>query len=204
MTAAFGWAEQNQLQGVVIELLDAPAPIARPVGLAACGWHRVNPGLRIPRGSEDGRGSPCASASYGRGDRLAGDGGRLRDCGRGPQRVVQILGRLAGCAVGDRDVALEAVADLGSASDGMFQARTFGLAVEALNVSTGCDYVASAAPEPRHCVDRVRWIRGPIIRFPRGFPAAHRQTDRFEGDLLKVIGNAHSAYRGRFAPRDSN
>ena len=53
LTAAFGWAEASQLQGLVFELLDARVATARLVGLAACAWHRVNPGLRVPRGLED-------------------------------------------------------------------------------------------------------------------------------------------------------
>ena len=149
LTAAFGWVEPAQLQGVVSELLDAGSVTARVVGLAACAWHRVNPGLRIPRGLEDS--SPDVRA---RALRCAGELGLaalVSTCAAAmddPVEACRFWAAWAAVLLGDRRAALEILATIGSAP-GPLQARAFGLAIQAMNVSAARNYVESTSHDPR-------------------------------------------------------
>ena len=53
LTSAFGWVERRYLQGTVAELLKSADPARRLAGLAACGAHRVDPGLAAGRWLQD-------------------------------------------------------------------------------------------------------------------------------------------------------
>jgi uncharacterized protein (TIGR02270 family) len=194
MTAALGWAEQSQLQGVVMELLDARAPLARRVGLAACGWHRVNPGLRIPRGLEDQDTGVRARAL-----RTAGEIGlhaMVATCAAAvadPSELCRFWAAWSAVLLGARGVALEAVANIGSAPDGLFQARAFGLAVQAMNVSAARDYVASAAPGASNI---RRAIRGAgLVGDPASVPwlidfTTNEPLARLAGEAFSLITGA--------------
>ena len=194
LTAAFGWAEQNQLQGVVLELLDHTAPVARLVGLAACGWHRVNPGLRLVRGFEDPDAGVRARAL-----RTAGEIGlqaMVATCAAAvadPSELCRFWAAWSAVLLGDRGVALEAVAQLGSAPGGMFQARAFGLAVQAMSVSAARDYVLSAAPGASNL---RRAIRGAgLVGDPVYVPGlldftTHPTLARLAGEAFSLITGA--------------
>ena len=53
LLAAFEWADPPQLAGVVARLLESKVPIVRAMGIAACGAHRVDPGLIARRCLDD-------------------------------------------------------------------------------------------------------------------------------------------------------
>jgi uncharacterized protein (TIGR02270 family) len=153
LTAAFGWVEPAQLQGVVSELLDAGSVTARVVGLAACAWHRVNPGLRIPRGLEDS--SPDVRA---RALRCAGELGLaalVSTCAAATDDPVESCRFWAAWAAvllgdrrsGERRAPLEVLATIGSAP-GPLQARAFSLAIQAMNVSAARGYVEATSKDP--------------------------------------------------------
>ena len=197
MTAAFGWTEQNQLQGVVRELLDGTAPLARLVGLAACGWHRVNPGLRIPRGLEDHDAGVRARAL-----RLAGEIGlqaMAAACAAAvadPDESCRFWAAWSAVLLGDRGVALEAVAKLGSAPDGPFQASAFALAARAMNIEAARDYVASAASVASNI--RRSILGAGLVGDPAYVPSlldftTHPPVARLAGEAFSLITGADLA-----------
>lgn len=84
LLSAFGWVSAPELQGITRELLEAPHPWRREVGLAACAMHGVDPGLALDgalragsadagEGDGDGDGSTALRA---RALRVAGQCGR--------------------------------------------------------------------------------------------------------------------------------
>lgn len=80
LLSAFGWVPAPDLQGISRELLEAPHPWHREVGLATCAMHGVDPGLAldsaIRAGSGDAGEGEGSTALRARALRVAGQCGR--------------------------------------------------------------------------------------------------------------------------------
>lgn len=189
LTAAFGWVEPAQLQGVVSELLDAGSATARVVGLAACAWHRVNPGLRIPRGLEDD--SPDVRA---RAHRCAGELGLaalVSTCAAAIDDSVECCRFWAAWAavlLGERRAALEVLAAIGSAP-GPFQARAFTLGLQAMTLTSARGYVESTSQDLRRKLSGAG-----LVGDPADVPGLidHMVSD----SLARLAGEAFSLITG--------
>jgi uncharacterized protein (TIGR02270 family) len=68
---AVGWASAQSLRGVVGQLLVSPQPLRRAIGIAACDFHRVDPGAMLAEAMADSSALLRAQAL-----RAAGDCGR--------------------------------------------------------------------------------------------------------------------------------
>jgi uncharacterized protein (TIGR02270 family) len=84
LVSAFGWTQPEKLRGIIPRLLASPSPLARRVGLAACGVHRGDPGAALEPALRDGdaptraRALRCAG-ELGRADLVAEIRARTRD-----------------------------------------------------------------------------------------------------------------------------
>ena len=148
LTAAFGWAEPAQLQGLVSELLRADSATARLVGLSACARHRVDPGLRLHKGLEDSDPGVRARAL-----RTAGELGLsalVSTCAAATgtsDEGCRFWAAWSAVLLGDRRPALEVLASIGS-MPGPFQARASNLAIQAMNIGSARAYLESTARDP--------------------------------------------------------
>jgi uncharacterized protein (TIGR02270 family) len=154
LLAAFGWAEQPQLQGTVRELLISTASLARLVGVAACSMHRVDPALGPARRLEEPDLLVRARAY-----RAAGELGkrefvsRLATCARDEDSVCQFWAAWSAVLLGDRQNALELLGSL-ALQDGPFRARAFTLALLAMSPATGHQYLRPLSQDPAW----LRWL----------------------------------------------
>ena len=192
MTAAFGWVEPGPLRGLVSELLDSSAATARLVGLAACAWHRVNPGSRIPRGLEDTHPQVRARAL-----RTAGELGLhalVSTCAVATNDRVELCRFWAAWSavlLGDRRDALDVLATIGAAP-GPLQARAFAVAIQAMNVATARYYLDSRAQDS---ANQRRLLRGAgLVGDPACVPWLIELTA--SDSLARLAGEAFSLITG--------
>jgi len=190
LTAAFGWAEPTLLQGLVSEWLMARSAIARLVGLAACAWHRVNPGLRIPQGLQDNDPGVRVCAL-----RAAGELGLhalVSTCAAATETSVEscrFWAAWSAVLLGDRHAALEALATLGSAP-GPYQARAFTLSIQVMSIGPARDYLESIAQDPANLRQRV--LGAGLVGDPAHVPwlielMTHDSLARLAGEALSLI-----------------
>jgi uncharacterized protein (TIGR02270 family) len=112
-TGALGWASTRDLQGVASKLLESGSPLHGRAGVAACAVHRVDPGPALARLCSNGDAATIARAL-----RTAGELGRqdLRpQCLEhlaSPDRGVRFWAAWSAVFLGDRDGALQALAEL--------------------------------------------------------------------------------------------
>jgi uncharacterized protein (TIGR02270 family) len=149
LISAFGWVEREQLQGVVVGLLGSQDPFRRMVGIAACGMHRVDPGLKRLVQDAD----PAARA---RGFRTIGDLGlsdEISTCAAAAQtdedRNVRFWAACSAVLLGHRGVALDALTTHGLSS-GAYRARAFRLAVQAMTLPASHALLQRLAEDPHH------------------------------------------------------
>lgn len=157
LTMACGWVEPRQLQGLAMRLLDSAVAIQRLLGLAACAWHRVDPGVRLTRGLED-----VDSTVRARALRTAGELGRsalLSTCTRladDPDLTCRFWGAWSAVLLGDRRAALEKLVSIAGAP-GPFQEQAFSLVMQVMPVATARDFLRTG---PWGAGDTRRLIRG--------------------------------------------
>lgn len=152
IASALGWVSSADLQGVVRQLLDAPQPARRALGLTACRLHQVDPGPVVETALAH-RDAVVRVAAL----RLAGALGRLDLQDRVRQAItddspdVVREAAAAACLLGDRRVALQvlgvAAQRRGEAADQalalMLAALDFGAASDWVR---GLSHAAQAAP----------------------------------------------------------
>lgn len=194
LVAAFGWAEPEQLRGTVATLLRSENPLRRYLGVAACGMHRVDPGLGTSRLLND----PDARVRA-RAWRTAGELGRHE---LAPAAAAALSAEkdpgcrywLAWAAVllGNRGPALQAAAQIGTVP-GEHQEEAFGLALQALPLDAAHELLrplARGAAQIRRVVIRGAGVVGDPTYLP--WLLGHMTDDA----LARLAGESFSAITG--------
>ena len=193
LIAAFGWLERRDLQGIVADLLTSSEPLRRLVGVAACGAHRVDPGLATGPWLADEHPLVRASAL-----RVAGEIG----CGQARAACVaavtdadsdcQFWAAWSSVLLGDRGLALNALVRAGLAA-GPYRPQAFALALQAM----GIEAAHAALQQLSADAAQLRWlIRGSgIAGDPMYLPwlvghMAKDETARLSGEAFTLITGA--------------
>ena len=161
LTMACGWVERRQLQGLATRLLDSEVVTQRLLGLAACAWHRVDPGARLTRSLEDEDSTVRARAL-----RTAGELGRnalLSTCARladDSDLSCRFWAAWSAVLLGDRRAALEMLASI-SGAPGPFQERALPLVIQAMPVGKARDLLQTAAPHTRRMIRGAGFVGDP-------------------------------------------
>jgi uncharacterized protein (TIGR02270 family) len=155
--AAYGWSEPENLRGEVQSLLRSSNSFNRFFGVAACGMHRLDPGLTSARRFEDD--SPLVRA---RAWRTAGEIGKRELVSTAAGAVVdddpacQFWAGWAAVLLGDKHNALDVIASI-AAVPGPFRARAFQLTLQAKGTQSAHRWLATLGQDPVN----LRWlIRG--------------------------------------------
>jgi uncharacterized protein (TIGR02270 family) len=155
MLAAYGWSEPKNLRGEVKELLLSAHDISRFVGVAACGLHRLDPGLTAARHFEDE--SPLVRA---RAWRTAGEIGKRELVSTAAAAstadddpTCQFWAAWSAVLLGDKQTALEALSGAG-AVPGPERRRAFQLTLQAMSPPAAHRWLATLAKEPTN----QRWL----------------------------------------------
>ena len=167
LLSAFGWTSGQQLRGIARTLLGSSDPFDRFVGVAACGMHRVDPGLTSGRWFED---VPRVRA---RALRAAGAIGLDRALPACLARLddedveCQFWAIWSSVLLGDRGRALEHLRHLGL-REGPFRPRALSLGLQAStanDVHSLLKQLAKEARQPRWLI-RSAGIAGDVFYVP--------------------------------------
>jgi uncharacterized protein (TIGR02270 family) len=193
LIAALGWLEPQHLQGTVAGLLASAEPWRRLGGLAACGAHRVDPGLATGRWLGDEHAPVRARAL-----RTAGEVGCLSALAACKNALsdedpdCQFWAAWAGVLLGDRGPALDALTRAALAA-GPHRARGFPLAVQATNIGGAHAVLQRLAADPA----QLRWlVQGSgIAGDPLYVPwliglMAKNESARLAGEALSLVTGA--------------
>lgn len=129
LPSAFGWVAPASLRGLTLQLLAAPYPSARWLGLAACALHRVDPGPPLAQALAQPHEALAARAlraagELGRVDLLPACLARLQDAAP----ALAWAATRASLMLGDRSTAVEALRSLAMAQ-GPAQLEALALAL---------------------------------------------------------------------------
>jgi uncharacterized protein (TIGR02270 family) len=155
LIAAFGWVERGALQGIVSPGLSSTDPATRLIAVAACGLHRVDPGL-----ISAGRLGDAVAVVRARALRTAGEIGlidALRSCSEGvgdPDPDSQFWAAWSGVLLGDRQRALDTLTRFGFAADHPHRARAFKVALQAMSPADAHKTLQQLGGKP----DQLRWL----------------------------------------------
>jgi uncharacterized protein (TIGR02270 family) len=111
LVSAFGWVSPTALRGITAPLLQSADAFWREVGLSACSLHGVDPGAVLASELSGGKRSARAlrvAAQLGRIDLLPA----VLACLRAPEPEVEMAAAHTGVLLGDRGMALEALANI--------------------------------------------------------------------------------------------
>jgi uncharacterized protein (TIGR02270 family) len=148
LAGAFAWVERRYLQGTVAALLKSSEPSRRLAGVAACGAHRVDPGLAA--GPWLGDEQPLVRA---RALRAAGEVGCSAVLGAckaalaDPDPDCRFWAAWSCVLLGDRGLALNALARTGLAA-GPRQWCAFALALQAMDLGDAHAALQKLAADP--------------------------------------------------------
>ena len=190
LMAAFGWVEREQLEGLVAQLLVDEDGIRRETGMAACGSHRVDPGLATGEWLRDADAAVRARAL-----RAAGEIGvpeAISDCLQSlddDDEDCRFWGAWSATLLGDRRRAVDYLTRL-AATSSRHALRASRLALQAHAIETGHEVLRDAARDPQ----RLTWvIRGSgIVGDPAYAPwligqMANVRTARAAGEAFTLI-----------------
>jgi uncharacterized protein (TIGR02270 family) len=155
LVSAFGWAEGQELHGLVAELLGSMDPLRRYVGIAACALHRVDPGLIPARRYEDADTTVRARAwrTVGElGKRELANSAAAASVAEAP--ACRFWAARSAVLLGDRRVALETLATL-VATPGPLRSQALQLAIQAMGISAGRDLLKLTGHDPAGVRDRI-------------------------------------------------
>jgi uncharacterized protein (TIGR02270 family) len=196
LVSAFGWLEKEQLQGTVASLLGAQDPFRRMVGIAACGLHRVDPGLVSARRILDT--SPVVRA---RALRTAGEIGceeaapACTEAIRDDDPECGLWAAWSSVLLGNRGTALEVVTNAGL-TIGPHRLRAFRVALQAMSLSASHRVLQQLGGDPQ----QLRWlIQGSGIAGDAKYVPwlighmANEKTARLAGEALTLIVGADLA-----------
>jgi uncharacterized protein (TIGR02270 family) len=206
LISAFGWTDKAQLRGIVPDLLGSASAFARLVGVAACGVHRVDPGLTAASRLEDE--SPLVRA---RAWRTAGEIGK-RECVSTAAAVMdddpecQFWAAWSAVVLGDKHNALEVIAGF-AAVPGHFRSRAFQLVLQARAPQSAHGWLAALGQEPGN----RRWlIRGAGLAGDSRYAAwligqmADDKTARLAGESFSLVTGLDIAWHNLDRPRPAD
>jgi uncharacterized protein (TIGR02270 family) len=198
MFAAHGWAEPERLRQVVRTQLASPHALRRLTGVAACGMHRVDPGLIAGRLLED----PDAAVRA-RAWRTAGEIGKRELVSTAAAAIMdedppcQFWAAWSAVLLGDKHNALDVLATI-AAVPGPFRARAFQLMLQAKGAQSAHGWLATLAKGPEA---NLRWlIRGAgLVGDPTYVPwlighMADEKTTRPAGEAFSLIAGLDLAW----------
>jgi uncharacterized protein (TIGR02270 family) len=145
---AFGWTEQRFLRGVVRELLVSSKAFLRYLGVAACAWHRVDPGSVREATLE----APDVLLRD-RALRAAGELGRRElapSCIamlESDEESSRFWAAWSAVILGNRDSALQVLMEIGE-KIGPFRDRAFRLSVQVLDATDSRAWLRTMAGNP--------------------------------------------------------
>jgi uncharacterized protein (TIGR02270 family) len=148
ITAALGWVEPRRLQGLATRWMDAERATSRVIGLAACAWHRVNPGPRLLRSLRDD--DPAVRA---RAFRTAGELGLRALVSRcaaaidDSDETSRFWAAWSAVLLGDTQAALDRLASI-AAVPGPLRARALGMTIQAMGITRAHEFVRSESWSP--------------------------------------------------------
>jgi uncharacterized protein (TIGR02270 family) len=154
VVAALEWVQANRLARLGLELLRSRRSWRRRLGLAACRVHGTDPGSNLLSGSGDDDAGVRAEVL-----RATGELGRLElipTCVAGltdDDPFCRLWAALSGVLLGNRGTALDVLKTAGLAP-GPYRAKSFQVALQAMNVGTAHAMLQSLAREPQHS----RWL----------------------------------------------
>jgi uncharacterized protein (TIGR02270 family) len=152
MTSAFGWVSSARLRGIVKDLLTAPWPVQRSLGLAACRLHGVDPGAALPAAVRDPDNDVRAEAV-----RTAGVLGQadvaspsaLHD----EDNVCRFWSEWSAVLLGDKGRALATLTDV-ALSAGHHRRRAFRLVCQAMSTTAAHEALRRLATDSA----QIRWL----------------------------------------------
>lgn len=197
--SAFGWVPGDRLQGIVKALVASDDSAGRLIGIAACGMHRVDPGLISRNQFAD-----SVPAVRARAFRTAGDIG----CAvLGPALIAAETDQSADCRfwaswaavlLGNRGAALKSLAASGLA-EGPHRPRAFRLALQALSLRAAREFLRGLTTNS----DQQRWvIYGAGVAGDAAFPGwlidymDDPKTARVAGEAFTLITGADLTLAG--------
>jgi uncharacterized protein (TIGR02270 family) len=197
LMSAFGWAEQDQLRGIVADLLTAPDPFRRLIGITACAMHRVDPGKAREGALED-----VNVALRARALRASGELGRrdlLPTCVKllsAEEPESSFWAAWSAALLGNRGTAVQALRAIGEAP-GPFRARAFRLALQVMDAEDGSVWLRRFAQQP----ENLRWLlQGSGIAGDPAFVPwliehmSELTTARLAGEAFSLITGLDLAY----------
>lgn len=196
LTSACGWLGPERLRGIIVTLLSTAEPFGRMVGIAACGMHRVDPGLVARRLLE-----AVEPIVRGRALRAAGEVGCVplaSQCAQASDDQdpeCRFWGTWSATLLGERGRALEALTQV-ALMPGRYQRRAFRLALQAMSTNAGHEVLRRVARDPQD----MRWlIEGSgLVGDPRYVPWLVQQMDveqtaRLAGEAFSLITGVNLA-----------
>jgi uncharacterized protein (TIGR02270 family) len=155
VTAAFGWVERRNLQGIVRDLLKSADPARRLTGLSACAMHRVDPGLDAGPWLTDPVGSVRARAVRAVGEIGLGVlSSRCVAMMADDDPECQFWAAWSAVLLGNRGSALDALSRTAEAADAPHRSRAFRLALQAMNLPSAHAALQTVARDP----GQSRWL----------------------------------------------
>lgn len=190
IVSAFGWLEPALLRGLAVDLLNSTNPTKRLIAVAACGLHRVDPGLTSARRFEDK--SPVVRA---RAWRTAAEIGKRELVSTAAAAITdedpacQFWAAWAAVLLGDKHSALDLIAKI-AAVPGPFRTRAFQITLQAKSPQSAHNWLTTLAREPAN----QRWlIRGAgLVGDPIYVPwlisqMSDLKTTRLAGESFSLI-----------------
>lgn len=154
LLAALGWLDLSRLREWIPRMLNSRAWFAQVAGIAACGMHRVDPGLTAARRFEDE--NPWVRA---RAWRTAGEIGKREWVSTAAAAIgdedpaCRFWAAWAAVLLGDRHGALDFLAGVAQVA-GPFRARAFQLVLQARSVPSAHAWLAAIGQDPAS----LRWL----------------------------------------------
>jgi uncharacterized protein (TIGR02270 family) len=148
------WVERRNLQGIVVDLLDAPRSFRRMIGVTACGVHRVDPGLADGRLVHDA--DPLVRA---RALRTAGEVGGVSLASTCTEAIedenlnCRLWAAWSALLLGDDSRPLE-VLKQAAITDSSYRSRAFGLSLQAMRLNAAHALLQALTADPQ----QLRWI----------------------------------------------
>lgn len=150
IVSAFGWLEPDKLRGLVSGLLRSQEDARRVVGLAACGAHRVDPGLGSGRFIEDKAPDVRARAL-----RIAGDLGHVESLSaciaatKDEDIHCRFWASWSAILLGDRNRALEVLMQIGLV-EGPHRETALFISLMAAHLPNAHGVLQQIARQPQH------------------------------------------------------
>ncbi len=192
LVSAFGWCEPEQLQGVVASLLAAQDPFRRMVGIAACGVHRVDPGLASPLRFQDA--VPTVRA---RAIRTAGELGKCQSLEfvhralDDEDTACRFWAAWSSVLLGSLTPALDVLAGF-ARQPGLFRSRALLVALRSMDINTAHASLRFIAQDPKDIRALVQGVG--VAGDPQYVPWLIRQMDTPE--LSRLAGESFTMITG--------